>query len=335
MPRKILADVRNRFAVMIDAGVGQAEIMAALHLKRATFFKWRKLYRSGGLAALAVRPAPGGPTKLSADQEAQLYGWLVGKDPRQFQFDFGLWTRKIVRDLIRQRFGVEMTPQGVGKLLARLGMSPQRPRYRAYQQDPEKVREWKEVTYPTIRAEARRVGASIFFADEAGVRTDYHAGTTWAPIGRTPVVAATGERTVVNMVSAISPRGELHFDLFEGTMNAAGFIEFCKKLVQDCPTPVFLIVDGSTAHTANAVKDYVASTEGRLSLFFLPPYSPELNPDEWVWRNVKNEQIGRAVPMSRSHLWSLARNALTRLQQSPEIVRGFFGDPHLAYIGQD
>lgn len=129
------------------------------------------------------------------------------------------------------------------------------------------------------------MGARIFFADEAGIRTDHHAGTTWAPVGRTPVVVSTGERKPVNMIFAVSPRGDLHFEVFEGNTNATRFIEFCEKLLHDCPTPVFLVADGHSAHTVKIVKEYVASTEGGLRLFFLlPSYSPELNPDEWVWK---------------------------------------------------
>jgi transposase len=211
-------------------------------------------------------------------------------------------------------------------------MSPQRPLYRAYQQDPERVRAWKRETYPAIRAAAAQAGGTIFFADEARVRTDHHAGTTWAPVGRTPVVTATGERKSVNMVSAVSPGGQIHFDVFEGSMNAARFIEFCAKLVHDCPTPVFLIVDGSSAHTAKVVKEYVASTGGRLNLFFLPPYSPDLNPDEWVWKNVKHDSVGRTVAMNRDHLRSIVYDALRRLQMTPRIIKEFFADPCLAYI---
>jgi len=220
----------------------------------------------------------------------------------------------------------------VGRILQKLGMSPQRPLYRAYQQDPEKVQAWKRDTYPKIRAEAAKAGASIFFADEASVRTDHHAGTTWAPVGRTPIVVATGERQSVNMVSAVASRGELKFQLFEGSMNAERFIEFCQYLIDDSPRPVFLIVDGSSAHTAKAVASFVESTNGKLRIFFLPPYSPELNPDEWVWKNVKNDRVGRAVPMSKDDLHKIVLDAFERLQRLPEIVRGFFSDLNLAYI---
>jgi transposase len=141
---------------MLDEGVPAKSIMAALKLSRTTYFEWKKAYRERGSDGLKVRPLPGAAPKLTDRQSSQLRGWLAGRDPRQFQFDFALWTRKIVRDLIRQQFGVEMTPQGVGKLLHRLGLSPQRPLYRAYQQDPEAVRRWKEERFPAIRAQARR-----------------------------------------------------------------------------------------------------------------------------------------------------------------------------------
>src|SRR6187455_1763507 len=192
---------------MLDDGVPAQSIMVALKLGRSTYFQWKRKYQEHGLNGLKVRPLPGAASKLTDQQTSQLRGWLVGRDPRQFQFDFALWTRRIVRDLIRQQFDVEMTPQGVGKLLHRLGLSPQRPLYRAYQQDPEAVRRWKEERFPAIRAQARREGAEVYFGDESGVRTDHHAGTTWAPVGQTPVVEVTGERTSVNMISAVSPGG--------------------------------------------------------------------------------------------------------------------------------
>ena len=278
---------------MLDDGVPAQSIMVALKLGRSTYFQWKKKYQEHGLDGLKVRPLPGAASKLTDQQTSQLRGWLVGRDPRQFQFDFALWTRRIVRDLIRQQFDVEMTPQGVGKLLHRLGLSPQRPLYRAYQQDPEAVRRWKEEQFPEIRAQARREGAEVYFGDESGVRTDHHAGTTWAPVGQTPVVEVTGERTSVNMISAVSPGGALKFDVFFGSCNGTVFVEFLKKLMHDAPGPVFLVLDNVSFHKAPIVTDYVASLEGRLKLFFLPGYSPQLNPDEWVWKNVKHDDIKR------------------------------------------
>jgi transposase len=332
--RRASAEERLWAVQLMESGKSPDLVAEMLGVSRASVFSWQRKYRDGGLAALSTKFASGRPTTLTDDQMLKLYSLIAGKDPRQLNFGFALWTRKIIAELILRQFHVELSLVTVGRILKKLGMSPQRPVYRAYQQDPEKVQIWKDETYPAIRAEAARVGATIFFADEAGVRTDHHGGTTWAPVGQTPVVMATGERKSVNMISAISAQGQLHFELFTGSMNATGFIEFCKKLLHDCPTPVFLIVDGSSVHTAKIVKQYVASTDGKLSIFFLPPYSPELNPDEWVWNNVKRTRIYRQVADSQSHLWTIAQQALQRLQEMPHTVRGFFGDPHLEYIRQ-
>ena len=317
---------------MLDEGAPAQSIMATLKLSRTTYFEWKKKYETHGLDGLRVRPLPGAASKLTDRQISQLRGWLVGRDPRQFQFDFALWTRKIVRELIRRQFSVEMTPQGIGKLLHRLGLSPQRPLYRAYQQDPEAVRLWKEKRFPAIRAQARKEGAAVYFCDESGVRTDHHAGTTWAPVGQTPVVQVTGERKSVNMISAVSPGGALKFDVFFGSFNSSVFNEFLTKLMHDIAGPVYLILDNLSVHKTKIVNEHVASFNGRLKLFFLPPYSPELNPDEWVWKNVKHDDIKRRGVQRGSELFGIATRALERLQALPETIRGFFRDPALAYI---
>jgi transposase len=185
---------------------------------------------------------------------------------------------------------------------------------------------------PAIRAAAEAAGAVIYFADEAGIRSDYHAGTTWSPAGQTPVVKNTGARYSVNMISVVSAQGALRFAVYEGSTNAATFIDFCKRLLHDAPGPVYLIVDGHPAHRATATKEFAASTQGRLKLFFLPGYSPELNPDEWVWKNVKHDRIGKTGVISKQDLKSKAVGALRRLQKRPGLVRAFFADPHLRYI---
>ncbi len=318
---------------MLDGGVPAKAIMAGLKLGRSTFFKWKSAYERQGPEGLAVRPLPGAAPKLTDQQQSQVRMWLASRDPRQFQFDFALWTQRIVRDLIFRQFGVKMTPQAVGQMLRRLGLSPQRPLYRAYQQDAERVRRWKEEEFPAIRARARELGAEVYFGDESGVRTDSHAGTTWAPVGQTPVLKVTGERNRLNMISAVTPRGAMKFDVFTGRFNAAVFVEFLKKLMHDAPGHVFLILDNLSVHKTKVVYDYVASLDGRLTLYFLPPYSPELNPDEWVWKNVKHDHIHRAGIQRGSELFGIAHRALTQLQQLPEKIRGFFGDPSLAYIG--
>ncbi len=317
---------------MYENRIPAERIAEILGVSRASVFEWIAKYREGGLAAISTKIASGRPTTLDDSEMIRLYTMIYGKDPRSQGFGLALWSRAMIRDLIKRAFGKGVSLVTTGRILKKLGMSPQRPLYRAWKQDPDRVEKWKREEYPAIRARAAAEGALILFADEASVRTDYHAGTTWAPIGCTPVVIGPAVRHAVKMVSAVGQRGECSFEVHEGTMDAGRFIEFLQKLLHDFDKPIFLVVDGSSVHKAKKVKEFVAGTQGRLELFFLPPYSPELNPDEWANKNVKHDKIARAVPLTRDALKALAVAALERLKRCPETVRGFFGDPKLSYI---
>jgi transposase len=332
LDHKALEQLRLRAVRQIEQGAHPEDIAQALGMTRAAVYSWLAKYRQGGLEALRAKPVPGRPPTLSGAQLARLYQLVVGNDPRQLRFTFALWTRAMIRELIRREFGVRLSEVSVGRLLRKLGLSPQRPLYRAYQQNPEAVARWKAETYPQIRAEAAATGGTVYFADEAGVRSDYHAGTTWAPVGRTPVVAATGDRFAVNLISAVSAKGALRFAAYEGNLNAVVFLDFCRRLLADATGPVFLVLDGHPVHRSNAVKQFAAASGGRLRLCFLPGYAPELNPDEWVWKHVKHDRIGRVGVSSPDDLRAKALAALHRLQKLPHIVQGFFRDQNLRYI---
>ena len=332
LDHKTLEVLRFRAVERVEAGAHPEDVAEALGLARGTVYMWLAKYREGGREALRARPVPGRPAKLSGEQLRRLYALIVGADPRQLEFEFALWTREMVRELIRREFKVALSVVSVGRLLRKLGLSPQRPLYRAYQQNPEAVERWRSEEYPAIRAQAEAEGATIYFADEAGIRSDYHAGTTWSPVGETPVVKATGARFSVNMVSAVTAKGALRFAVYDQSFTTRTFLDFAKRLLHDTDGPVYLIVDGHPTHRAKAVKEFVASTRGRLKLFLLPGYSPELNPDEWVWKNVKHDKIARRGVTSKDDLKAKAIGALRRLQKLPHLVRGFFADPHLRYI---
>ena len=316
----------------LENGVSADEIAKFLKVSRSSIFEWQKTYRAHGAEALRTKKTRGPKSKLDDGQMSQLYRLIAGRDPRQLSFGLALWTRGMIQELIFRQFGVRLSTVSVGNVLAKLGMSPQRPLYRAYEQDPEKVAEWKEKTFPQIQMRAKKEGAAIFFADEASVRTNYHAGTTWVPIGKTPVVAGSGRARSISMVSAISPRGELHFEVHESGIRQEEFLDFCKMLVADVGRPVFLIIDNSQVHRAKILKEYAAQSNGMLTLFFLPPYSPDLNPDEWVWKNVKHDNLGRASVKSERQLAEFASTALARLKGMPDKLRSFFADPALGYI---
>jgi transposase len=331
LDHKTLEQLRIRAVGQIEQGAHPQDVAQALGMTRAAVYGWLARYREGGLDALRAKPVPGRPPRLSGAQLGRLYGLVVGNDPRQLRFAFALWTRAMVRELVRREFGVRLSEVSIGRLLRKLGLSPQRPLYRAYQQNPEAVARWKAEEYPAIRAQAAKAGATIWFADEAGVRSD-HAGTTWAPVGRSPVVATTGDRFGVNLISAVTAKGKLRFAAYDGNLNASVFLDFCRRLLNDAQGPVFLILDGHPVHRSNAVKQFAASTSGRLRLCFLPGYAPELNPDEWVWKNSKHDRIGREGINGLDDLNAKALAALHRLQKLPHLVQSFFLDPNLRYI---
>ncbi len=308
------------------------EAARALGMSKTAVYNWMAACRRGGPEALKARPVPGAKPKLTADQQRKLFRLVAGKDPRPLEFDFALWTRQRVRELIRREFGVKMHVTAVGRLLRRLGLTPQRPLWRAWQQNPELVERWKREEYPALRAEARKAGAEVWFADEAGIRSDFPAGTTWAPAGQTPVVKTTGRRASVNMISAVTGKGALRFMVVEGGVNAAVFLSFAQRLVADTDRPVYLVMDNHSIHRSRKLREFAEQSHGRLRLFHLPPYSPELNPDEWVWKNVKHDRIGTAGLEDHNDLKRMALSALRRLQKLPALVRSFFNAPDLAYI---
>ena len=327
-------EIRIRAVQQVEAGESPEAVIRALGFGRTVIYDWLARYREGGIDALRAKPVRGRPTKLDGRQLKWIYKTVAGKNPLQLRFEFALWTRAMVRDLIRERFNVRLSEVSVGRLLKKLGLTPQRPLHRAYQQDPEAVERWRRTDFPKIQAMAKRAGALIFFADEAGIRSDSHAGTTWAPKGETPVVPATGQRFSINLMSAISPRGELRFMVVEGKVNAQRFIEFLCRLLHRADQPIFLIVDGHPSHRARKTLDFVKSTEGRLRLFFLPPYAPELNADELVWNHLKTHGIGRRLVRARDELKSLAISHLRSLQRAPAVLRSFFREKHVRYAAQ-
>jgi transposase len=332
LDHKTLEHLRIRAVGQIQQGAHPDEVAAGLGMTRAAVYGWLAKYREGGLDALGAKPVPGRPPSLSGAQLQRIYTLVVGNDPRQLQFAFALWTRAMVRELIGREFDVRLSEVSVGRLLGKLGLSPQRPLYRAYQQNPEAVARWKAETYPQLRAQAAEVGATIYFADEAGVRSDYHAGSTWAPVGQTPVGATTGDRFAVNLISAVTAKGKLRFAASDSHLNGPVFIDFCRRLLHDSPGPVVLVLDGHPVHRSKAVKQFAESTGGRLRLCFLPGYAPELNPDEWGWKHVKHDRIGRVGVTGPGDLKAKALAALHRLQRLPHLIQGFFRDPSLRYI---
>jgi transposase len=298
---------------------------------RTTIYRWLRSARRGGEKALAARKSPGPNPKLTKRQKQQVFRWINGKDPRQYGFDFGLWSRRIVQTLIWERFGVELSVTAVGRLLAELEITPQKPLRRAYERDPKAIAKWMKEDYPRLRARARRRGAKIFFLDEAGIRSDSVLGRTWAPKGQTPEVETSGRRQSVNAISAINARGEFWFKVYTQRLNKERFLHFLKAFMRGRRIPVFLVIDGHPAHRARIIAEYVQSLKGRLEIHFLPGYAPELNPDEFVWNHLKKQGVSKRPLRQGESLRARVTRDLAKIQQSRTLVRSFFFAPSVAY----
>ena len=328
--RVALPAMRQQAVKAIREGQDVASVATAYGVNVRSVFRWLADFANGGQNALLSKPIPGRPPKVSDEEMRWLAKAVKDNTPLQYKFVFGLWTLTLVGALIEREFGKKLSLASVSRIMKILGFSVQKPLYQAWQQDATLVRAWEAGIYPAIRAEAKVVGATIYFADESGIRSDYHTGTTWAPIGETPVVEVTGRRFSLNMISAVSPRGEFRFMLHDGSVNAEVFREFLKRLMVGAKQPVFLIVDGHPIHKAKLIKDFVAAQDGKLKLFTLPPYSPQLNPDEQVWAHVKR-QVSRQLVQSIDEMKRLALGALRRIQKLPELVKSFFHHPECRY----
>jgi transposase len=322
--------MRQQAVRVVGNGESPATIAKVLGVNVRSVFRWLSDYASGGQKALEAKPIPGRPPKVTPDEMRWLATTIRDETPLQFKFEYALWTLALVGEVLYRKFDKRLSKGSVSRLMRILGYTVQRPLYRAWQQDAELVEKWQAEEFPAIRAAATAAGAAIYFADEAGMRSDHHAGTTWAPQGKTPVIRATGRRFSLNMISAVSARGELRFMVHEGNVDSKVFREFLKRLMTGATHPIYLVVDGHPIHKSKLVKDYVDAQQGKLKLFYLPPYSPQLNPDEQVWGNVKT-RVAKQTPQNKVELKEKISGALRRLQKMPAIVIGFFQHPHCRY----
>ena len=327
----VLTEIRKRAVAMVQGGESPEVVVKVLGFSRACIYNWLAMYRGGGWDALDAKKRGGRPRKLQGHMIKWVYQTVVGKDPRQYKFPFALWTRNAIGSLIYKKFGVRLSANSVGRLLAQLGITVQKPLWRAYQQDPERVSKWVREEYPAIEKEAKQLKAKIWFADESGLRSDYHAGTTWGLKGQTPVVSTTGARFRLNMISAVNRRGRMRFMVEKSGLNADVVCRFLDRLMAGSATPVFLIWDGHPVHKSRKVTKKVQSYEGKLRLYLLPSYSPELNPGEGVWREVKMHRLGRTSIFSLEDMKSKALSALRSLLNQPDVIRSFFHLPTTMY----
>ena len=340
--RKLSPDARQERRRQViklrRAGWSYEAIGADLGLSRTGVFNICKRYDEGGAKALADKPCgrPVGALRaLSEEQEREVRRLIVDNTPDQLKMDFALWSRQAVQRLIKQRCGVLLTVQGVGLYLRRWGFTPQKPIQRAYEQQPAAVRRWLDEQYPAIEQRAKAEGAQIHWADETGLRSDDVRGRSYAPMGQTPEIRVNQQREGLSIISSVTNRGKVRFKVFEGAMNAAILIDFMKRLVQDARKDkagkVFLVLDNLKVHHARLVKAWLEQNKADIEVFYLPSYSPELNPDEMLNANLKAAITANAPNRKKGQLKQAAIGHLRHLQKSPKKVRQFFQKDSVKY----
>lgn len=331
------ADLRRRVVQAIrQQGLSQTEAARTFGVARPTVNRWMQAVAQGGLRALRGRRRGRPPgTQLEPLQAALTVKLITGGCPDQLRLPFALWTREAVQQLLRQRFGLELSVWTVGRYLKRWGLTPQKPVRRAYERDPAAVRRWLEVEFPRIRRSARAEKGEIWWGDEMGLRSDHQTGTTWGRRGQTPAVAGTGQRFRCNMISALTNQGRLAFMMYERNFTEDVFLDFLRRLVRLAGRKVFLIVDRHRVHRSRKVRQWLRRHRHQIRVDFLPAYSPELNPDELLNQDVKSNALGRRRPATKEEMKAGVRSYLRSTQRSPRIVRNFFREEHVRYAAAE
>ena len=331
---RTLEAIRLMAVERVRGGERPSAVVASFGFHRTTIYKWLKAASKpgAGLKALHARPATARPRSLTPRQEQQVFRWINGRDPRQYGLDFGLWTRSVVADLIERKFNIRLGVTAVGALLAKLGLTPQKPLQRAYQRDPEAIEAWRPERFPAIARQAKASGGEVYFWDELGFRADTVHGKTWGKKGETPVVERPGQRQSISAASAVNARGAFWYCTYHGGLTAELFVTLLRRMMRRRSKPVHLVVDGLPAHKTVLVKSYVASTNGMLTLHFLPGYAPELNPDELVWSHMKRTGVARAPLRRGEKLKEKIEAQLGAIKRMPRLIRSFFKAPSVSYI---
>ena len=326
--------LRRQAVRLREQGYSLIEVAEICQVAPTTVSQWHTRYRRAGADALSQRKRgrrEGEQRSLTAAQERKLQRWIVHKTPEQLRFPFMLWTRRVVVSLIEREFGIKLSLRSVSRYLARWGLTPQRPMKRGVEQDPRVIRQWLEVTYPQIQARAKAEGAVIYWGEETGLRSDSAFGRGGAPAGKTPVANVPARRVRAEVISAVSNRGMMRFMINEGGMGTDLMIRLMQRLIRDAEQKVFLIVDNLRVHHARNFRAWVARHSEHIEVFYLPPYVPEFNPDEYLNGDLKG-RIHRGLPHTeQSGLKRALLSALRSIQRQRDHVRSYFRHPKVRY----
>jgi len=334
LKKDVQQELRRQIIRLRKQGRLNREVAQIVGVSERHSSKIWQLYQREGSVAINVGTRGrrhGESRKLTAEQEATIRKLLVDKTPDQLKLHFALWSRDAVRLAVKQQYGIELPLRTITDYLKRWGFTPQKPAKRAYEQNPKAVQQWLESAYPEIATRAKQEKAEIHWGDETGVQSDAYNARGFAPKGKTPVVRVNAKKSSINMISSITNQGKVRFMLYQETMTSQVFIKFLSRLVKDAKRKVFLILDNHRVHHSKIVKEWLEQYKEQIELFYLPSYSPELNPDEYLNGNLK-QRIRSGMPArSQKDLIKKTRSFMKTLQRRPHHVRGYFKHPMVTY----
>ena len=293
---------------------------------------WKKYLKGGVYSVKAVKMGrPGNSGKLTKEQQKEIQKLIVDKFPEQLKLKGFLWDRESVRDLIYRRFKVTIALQNISIYLKKWGFSAQRPVKRSYKQNAEQVQKWLKEEYPSIKERSKAENAQIMWCDETGCQNESNYVKGYAPVGQTPVLPVGNSKLRINMISAITNQGKLRFMFYRDCMNATRFIEFMRRLIKGSVQKIFMIVDNLPSHHAIVVQKWLGKHKTQIEVFFLPPYAPEYNPDEYLNGNLKRQMAKKGYSKSVEALESKARSIMKTFQNDTAHVTSLFRAKHVKY----
>ena len=321
---------------MVHSGMSKRKVARVLGVRPNTITDWCRRYESSGNKGLeeGVRGVKSEDKKsLTTQQEKQIQKMITDTMPDQLKLDFALWTRKAVKELVEREFGIVLGLTTMGDYLRKWGFTPQKPKKRAYEQCPKKVQKWLDEQYPAIKARAKSEDADIHWGDETGVKNNCNHGRSYAPKGKTPVKSSMSKRFSINMISTVTNQGKVQFMIYSDTMNADKLIEFMKQLIKASDKKVFLILDNLRVHHSKIVKAWLERPEikSQIEVFFLPSYSPERNPDEYLNCDLKQGISNKQSPKDKETLTKNVKDHMEMLQRNPTRVEKYFIHDDIKY----
>lgn len=316
---------------VVENNLSPEAVAKVFGFSRSSLYDWLKRYKEHGYGGLDTKKAPGAPPVITEEMDVWLKQTVLESTPEAFGHDTTLWTCELLAQLLYERYGVRVIGETVNQHLHRLGLTNQKPTYIAREQDPEAVDRFVTAQFPKIQRFAAKVGADIGFEDEAGVDLRERSGKTWGQRGVRPEVFVTGQRGRLNVLSVITAQGDLNYHVTEESIDSKEYIGFLKQLIKGRKRPLFLIVDRASFHCSKMTRKFIWCHRCQIRLFYLPTYSPERNPDEHVWEEIKDKRLGRQPIKNKKDLKARLHSALKSLQHHTERVKSFFRLPETQY----